>query len=165
MPGRAGSGGRACPGRKAGGPRMSVPVPFPTLELFQSQQGLWARLAAGLVCERPRREALFPWGAEGQVWGSCLNPISVLPIGILSTLPLHTCLPDSPGQAEEGVPISIYDTGHSLTSAPSSLRRHSRDSLRVCYYCSRRQPRGHAGLFHGRAPAVWLPGTPWASTT
>lgn len=54
---------------------MSVPVPFPTLELFQSQQGLWARLAAGLVCERPRREALFPWGGGGGAGlGKLLEP-------------------------------------------------------------------------------------------
>lgn len=47
-------------------------------------------------------------------------------------------------------------------TAPPCLHRHPGDGLCVCYYCCRRQPRGHAGLLHGRAAAVWLPGTPWA---
>lgn len=163
MPGRARGGGGASPGRPARGAGVPVPVPIPPLELLQPQQGLRAHPAAGSVWGEHLGGCFFFSGIRGG--GRLREPhLSRRSVGTLSRPCLPAMLPCPP----QRLPPPRHPPGTQPRSCRLTspilrpARRHPGDGLRVRYNGRGRQPRRHAGLLHGRAAAVRLPGAPRA---
>lgn len=101
-------------------------------------------------------------GLRGEGGGLGRLPEPHLSHKSLGTLP-RPCLPAPPHCPAHRSPLGLsFDA---VLTAPPCPHRHPGDRLRLCHHGGGRQPCSHAGLLHGRAAAVWLPGTPQAGPT